>query len=62
MNRFDTFNSREIHVLKKALKSLTTSKNASDSFVSANLLAEIEKPIDLIKYVQQDEKKPTPNE
>lgn len=61
MNRFDVFNSREIHVLKKALKSLTMSKNASDSFVSANLLAEIENPIDLIKYVQ-DEKKPTPNE
>lgn len=58
--RFEAFSSRELAVLRKALKMLCKNGSQSDSFVSSLLLAEIEQPIDLIRYIQKEP--PTKNE
>ena len=51
--RFEDFNSREIAILRKSLRRLLSkTPNQSDAFVAGLLLAEIDKPQDLMSYLQ----------
>ncbi|MCS6795729.1 MAG: hypothetical protein RMJ97_11605 [Raineya sp.] len=52
--RFEDFNSKELSVIRKALKRLCREGTQSESFVSASLLTEIDKPIDLVKYIKKE--------